>query len=101
MKCSNCAHENRTGARFCEEVGTAAAPTGPACPDCRFFLSALTRLAWRRRNVSHGSALRAPGYTPRHLCRETLTEGGAEAAQAGDGTLADVKGSMGLCRPRP
>ena len=76
MSCPNCGHENRAGAKFCEECGTKLSAAAPAAP-----------------------AAREPrAYTPNHLAEKILTSRSALEGERKQVTVlfADVKGSMDL-----
>ena len=75
MKCSKCRHENRTGAKFCEEC---AAPLARTCPNCGSAASTTAKFC---PECAH--PLLAPpneprftspeAYTPKHLAEKILT----------------------------
>src|SRR5438128_2461968 len=77
MTCSRCQHENRAGAKFCEECGAPLATTTPrfASPE---------------------------SYTPKHLAEKILTSRTALEGERKQVTVlfADVKGSMELLADR-
>src|SRR5262245_60530434 len=103
MQCSKCGHENRTGAKFCEECaapfartcascGTQLSPTAKFCPECAHPTTA-TRLP---------RFTTPETYTPRHLAEKILT---SKTALEGDRKqvtvlFADLKGSMELLADR-
>src|SRR5947209_10985824 len=103
MRCSRCGHENKEGARFCNECGSkleiicaaCATPNPPGSKFCSGCGSLLT------------AQPPAPGpltYTPQHLAQRILAEQAAlEARATPDGErktitalFADIKGSMEL-----
>src|SRR6266581_232024 len=103
MRCSRCGHENKEGARFCNECGSkleiicaaCATPNPPGSKFCSGCGSLLT------------AQPPAPGpltYTPQHLAQRILAEQAAlEARATPDGErktitalFADIKGSMDL-----
>src|SRR6266571_7626571 len=103
MRCSRCGHENKEGARFCNECGSkleiicaaCAMPNPPGSKFCSGCGSLLT------------AQPPAPGpltYTPQHLAQRILAEQAAlEARATPDGErktitalFADIKGSMEL-----
>ena len=77
MKCLRCQHENRPGAKFCEEC---AAPLVRACANCGAPLSPTAKFC---SECAHPAASPAPpaasrlggaeAYTPRHLAEKILT----------------------------
>ncbi len=104
MLCSKCGHDNRIGAKFCEECaaplaricascGTQLSPTAKFCPECAHPTSAEVRQA----------RFTAPKtYTPRHLAEKILT---SKTALEGERKhvmvlFADVKTSMELLADR-
>src|SRR3990167_84798 len=83
MRCPQCQHQNRDGAKFCEEC---AAPLARACANCGSPTRAQPRLA-------------APeAYTPKHLAEKILTSKSAVEGERKHVTVlfADLKGSMEL-----
>jgi len=75
MSCAACGHDNRAGAKFCDQCGVTLAHSGAA------------------------PAVRAPGdYTPRHLAERILTERAALQGERKAVTVlfADVQGSLAL-----
>ena len=107
MKCSKCRHENRTGAKFCEEC---AAPLARACPNCGSQLSPTAKFC---PECAHPTGL-APAmpaatrfsspesYTPKHLAEKILTSKSALEGERKQVTVlfADLKGSMELLADR-
>ena len=109
MKCSKCGHENRGGAKFCEEC---AAPLARTCAHCSASLSPTAKFC---SECGHPTGPSAPSpspseprfgapesYTPKHLVEKILT---SKAALEGERKLvtvlfADLKGSMGLFADR-
>src|SRR6266568_4702394 len=103
MRCSRCGHENKEGARFCNECGSkleiiCAACATPNPPGSKFCSGCGSPLA---------AQPPAPGpltYTPKHLAERILAEQAAlEARATPDGErktitalFADIKGSMEL-----
>ena len=107
MKCSKCRHENRTGAKFCEEC---AAPLAHACPNCGSQVSTTAKFC---PECAHpiGPALEIPAatrfifpesYTPKHLAEKILTSRSALEGERKQVTVlfADLKGSMELLADR-
>jgi class 3 adenylate cyclase/tetratricopeptide (TPR) repeat protein len=109
MKCSKCGHENRGGAKFCEEC---AAPLARTCAHCSAPLGPAAKFC---SECGHPAGQPAPSppsseprfgapesYTPKHLAEKILT---SKAALEGERKLvtvlfADLKGSMGLFADR-
>src|SRR5574341_209342 len=73
MRCLRCQHDNRPGARFCEEC---AAPLARACTNCGAELSATAKFC---PECAHPAGAPAPKpaspeqYTPKHLAEKILT----------------------------
>src|SRR5262245_22836100 len=100
MKCSKCGHENRSGAKFCEECatpltrvyancGTQLSPTGKFCPECAHPASA---------HASQARLASPETYTPKHLADKILMSKAALEGERKHVTVlfTDVKGSMEL-----
>ena len=105
MKCSKCGHENRTGAKFCEECAT---PLARVCAKCGVQLSPSAKFC---SECAHPASQAAPAtspstprfgapeaYTPKHLAEKILT---SKSSLEGERKLvtvlfADLKGSMEL-----
>ena len=107
MSCPRCQHQNRPGAKFCEECatplmrtcsqcGTAVSPTARFCPEC-----------------AHPTGVQAPippaarfgapeSYTPKHLAKRILTSKAALEGERKQVTIlfADLTGSMELLADR-
>ena len=109
MKCCNCVHENRAGARFCEEC---AVPLERACANCGAQLAPIAKFC---SECAHPTGQAAPAtsptaprfgapdaYTPRHLAEKILTSKAALEGERKQVTVlfADVKGSMELLADR-
>jgi class 3 adenylate cyclase/tetratricopeptide (TPR) repeat protein len=105
MKCPNCQHENRAGAKFCEECATALART---CTNCGAVLGESVKFCI---NCAHPVAAAAESsdrfaspelYTPKHLAGRILTSKGALEGERKQVTVlfADLKGSMELLADR-
>src|SRR5262245_53847532 len=105
MQCSKCGHENRSGAKFCEECSGALTRTcancggqlsaaAKFCPECAH--PATTAKAGRGTLVSPGT------YTPRHLAEKILNSKSALEGERKYVTVlfADLKGSMELLADR-
>ncbi len=103
MQCARCHHENRPGAKFCEEC---AAPLARACANCRAPLSATAKFCSECAHPA-GQAATArfavpEAYTPRHLAERILTSKAALEGERKQVTVlfADLKGSMELLADR-
>jgi uncharacterized OB-fold protein len=80
MRCSKCAHENRTGAKYCEECG---AHLASMCANCGAKLSPAAKFCSECSHPAGTAALStssssprfgAPeAYTPTHLAEKILT----------------------------
>jgi class 3 adenylate cyclase/tetratricopeptide (TPR) repeat protein len=107
MKCARCQHENREGAKFCEEC---AAPLARACANCGAALSATAKFcsecahpAGRAGPAPASPRFGAPqAYTPQHLAEKILTSKAALEGERKQVTVlfADLKGSMELLADR-
>ena len=108
-KCLKCAHQNREGAKFCEECG---GPFARKCGSCGADLSAKAKFcaecgASAGQPAQHGQApsaqFAAPDtYTPKHLAEKILTSRAAIEGERKQVTVlfADLKGSMELFADR-
>jgi class 3 adenylate cyclase/tetratricopeptide (TPR) repeat protein len=105
MKCPRCQHENRSGAKFCEECAT---PLARTCSNCGSQLSATAKFC---PECAHPVADTAPvearfaspqSYTPKHLAEKILTSKTALEGERKQVTVlfADLKGSMELLADR-
>jgi class 3 adenylate cyclase/tetratricopeptide (TPR) repeat protein len=109
MRCLKCGHDNRSGAKFCEEC---AAPLARACANCSAPLSPAAKFCSECGHpagppaASVDSATTRFGtpetYTPKHLAEKILT---SRSALEGERKLvtvlfADLKGSMELFADR-
>jgi class 3 adenylate cyclase/tetratricopeptide (TPR) repeat protein len=104
MKCSKCGHENRGGAKFCEEC---AAPLARTCPNCGASASANAKFCSEcaQRLIAPASEPRFASprsYTPQLLAEKILT---SRASLEGERKLvtilfADLKSSMALFADR-
>src|SRR5262249_6708602 len=105
MKCPRCQHENRSGAKFCEECAT---PLARTCSNCGSQLSATAKFC---SECAHPVAGAAPpearfaspqNYTPKHLADKILTSKSAHEGERKQVTVlfADLKGSMELLADR-
>jgi class 3 adenylate cyclase/tetratricopeptide (TPR) repeat protein len=102
MNCHRCQHENRPGAKFCEEC---AAPLARACVNCGAELPPTAKFC---SECAHPTGYAAPpttshfaepeAYTPKHLAEKILTSKGALEGERKQVTVlfADLKGSMEL-----
>jgi predicted ATPase/class 3 adenylate cyclase len=108
-KCLKCAHQNREGAKFCEECG---GPFARKCGSCGADLSAKAKFcaecgASAGQPAQHGQApsaqFAAPDtYTPKHLAEKIWTSRAAIEGERKQVTVlfADLKGSMELFADR-
>jgi class 3 adenylate cyclase/tetratricopeptide (TPR) repeat protein len=104
MKCLRCQHENRSGAKFCEEC---ASPLARTCSNCGSRLTATAKFC---SECAHPVAEAAPearfaspeSYTPKHLAEKILTSKSALEGERKQVTVlfADLKGSMELLADR-
>ena len=100
MNCPRCQHENRFGAKFCEECAT---PLARSCSSCGKQLSATARFC---PECAHPVVEQAPGdrfaspesYTPRHLAEKILTSKAALEGERKQVTVlfVDVSGFTSL-----
>jgi class 3 adenylate cyclase len=109
MKCQKCEHDNRTGAKFCEEC---AAPLMVVCTNCGAQLSSTAKFcsecAHPTEQAGVATASMSPRfdapetYTPRHLAEKILTSRAALEGERKQVTalFADLKGSMELFADR-
>jgi class 3 adenylate cyclase/tetratricopeptide (TPR) repeat protein len=103
MKCARCHHENRPGAKFCEECAT---PLARACANCGGQLSPTARFCPECAHPAGQSAaarFAAPeAYTPKYLAERILTSKSALEGERKQVTVlfADLKGSMELLADR-
>src|SRR5262245_3063765 len=109
MKCPRCQHENRPGAKFCEEC---AAPLARACANCGAALSPTANFCSECAHPT-GSTSASTGptasrftspktYTPQHLAERILKSKAALEGERKQVTVlfADLKGSMELLADR-
>jgi class 3 adenylate cyclase/tetratricopeptide (TPR) repeat protein len=105
MKCPRCQHENRSGAKFCEECAT---PLARTCSNCGSQLSATAKFC---PECAHPVAGATPAearfaspeaYTPKHLAEKILTSKSALEGERKQVTVlfADLKSSMELLADR-
>ena len=105
MKCPRCQHENRSGAKFCEECAT---PLARTCSNCGSQPSATAKFC---PECAHPVAGATPpeahfaspqSYTPKHLAEKILTSKAALEGERKQVTVlfADLKGSMELLADR-
>ena len=106
MKCASCQHENRPGAKFCEEC---AAPLARVCANCGAQLSPAAKFC---SECAHPAIQSAPSteprfgtpeaYTPKHLAEKIITSRAALEGERKQVTVlfADLKGSMELLADR-
>src|SRR5512139_3174935 len=106
MKCPSCKHENRLGAKFCEEC---AAPLVRGCTNCGAQLSPTAKFC---SECAHPAGQAIPlvsqrfgapeAYTPKHLAERILNSKAALEGERKQITVlfADLKGSMELLADR-
>jgi class 3 adenylate cyclase len=106
MKCARCQHENRLGAKFCEEC---AMPLARVCANCGAQLSPTAKFC---SECAHPASQAAPAaaprfgapevYTPKHIAEKILTSKAALEGERKQVTVlfADLKGSMELLADR-
>jgi len=104
MKCGRCEHENRAGAKFCEECAT---PLARVCANCGSPLSASAKFC---PECAHPAVRETPSqrpaapesYTPKYLADRILTSKAALEGERKQVTVlfADLKGSMELLADR-
>ena len=106
MKCPRCQHENRSGAKFCEECaallprtctncGSQLSPSAKFCPECAHPAD--------HAGLSTSQRFRTPdAYTPQHLAEKILTSKASLEGERKQVTIlfADLKGSMELLADR-
>ncbi|HEV8437300.1 MAG TPA: adenylate/guanylate cyclase domain-containing protein, partial [Methylomirabilota bacterium] len=101
-----CQHENRPGAKFCEECG---APLARGCTNCGALLSVTAKFCSECAHPAGRDAqavaqrFGAPEvYTPKHLAEKILTSKAALEGERKQVTVlfADLKGSMELLADR-
>ena len=106
MKCAQCQHENRPGAKFCEEC---AAPLAWVCANCGAPLSVTAKFCSECAHPAGRDAQAASPrfgapevYTPKHLAEKILTSKAALEGERKQVTVlfADLKGSMELLADR-
>ncbi len=105
MKCALCQHENRPGAKFCEQCAT---PLARACTNCGAQLSPTAKFCSEcahpaRQGVATAPRFSAPeAYTPKHLAEKILTSKSALEGERKQVTVlfADLKSSMELLADR-
>src|SRR4029434_4023692 len=106
MKCARCQHENRPGAKFCEQC---AAPLVRACVNCGSQLSSTAKFCSECAHPASPSASPAAqrfgapeAYTPKHLAERIINSKAALEGERKQVTVlfADLKGSMELLADR-
>jgi len=104
MKCPRCQHENRSGAKFCEQC---ASPLARTCSNCGSQLSATAKFCSECAHPVAGAVPERPfaspeRYTPKHLAEKILTSKAALEGERKQVTVlfADIKGSMELLADR-
>src|SRR4029450_5127613 len=89
MKCPRCQHENRSGAKFCEECAT---PLARTCSNCGSQLSATAKFCSECAHPVAGAAPEArfaspEAYTPKHLAERILTSKSALEGERKQGSV--------------
>ena len=106
MKCTQCQHESRPGAKFCEEC---AAPLARVCTNCGAPLSVTAKFCSECAHPAGRGAQAASQrfgapevYTPKHLAEKILMSKAALEGERKQVTVlfADLKGSMELLADR-
>jgi class 3 adenylate cyclase/tetratricopeptide (TPR) repeat protein len=104
LTCPRCKHENRAGAKFCEECAT---PLARTCSSCGSPLSATAKFCPECAHAVERAApqplLVAPeSYTPKFLAEKILTSRSSLEGERKQVTVlfADLKGSMELLAER-
>src|SRR5262249_49595533 len=111
----HCGHDNKDGAKFCNECGaklelvcttcaTVNAPGSKFCNECGSPLVGPSQVASQKSKIQISSDPKPVSYTPKHLAERILAEQAAlEARGAPDGErktitalFADIKGSTAL-----
>jgi predicted ATPase/class 3 adenylate cyclase len=109
MQCPQCQHQNREGAKFCNECGAKLEAACPQCghpnpPGSRFCDECGARLGQPSPAPTAASAgQRAPDtYTPKHLAERIISSRAAVEGERKHVTVlfADLKGSMELLADR-
>src|SRR5215211_3096914 len=105
MQCPQCQHENREGARFCEQCGARLVRACAQCgsvlsPTARFCSDCGTPVASTTASLQPQPAPET--YTPPHLAERILTSRAALEGERKQVTVlfADLKGSMELLADR-
>jgi hypothetical protein len=97
MQCARCHHENRPGAKFCEECAT---PLARACANCGAQLSPTAKFCSECAHPAGQAAaarFAAPeAYTPKHLAERILTSKAARERERKQVSVlfADLKGAQ-------
>ena len=106
MKCPRCQHENRSGAKFCEEC---AAPLARACVNCGAQLLATAKFCSECAHPAGPALPPTPqrfaspeSYTPKDLAERIINSKAALEGERKQVTVlfADLKGSMELLADR-
>src|SRR4051794_17487951 len=113
MQCSQCQHDNRAQARFCEGCGTrlvahcavCGTELGPAarfCSECGAPVAAPSAAPPSALSEATSSYSSPGSYTPQHLAERILTSRAALEGERKQVTVlfADLKGSMELLADR-
>src|SRR5215831_3505299 len=106
MKCLSCGHENREGAKFCNQCAASLPMPCPACgaanpAGAKFCNGCAASLIGGASPTPPAFTSPTPtplSYTPRHLAEKILTSRSALEGERKQVTVlfADVKGSMEL-----
>ena len=104
MKCSRCQHENRPGAKFCDDCAT---PLDRECPNCRNLVTQTANFcpecAYPLKSVAAHPRFASPkDYTPQYLADRILNTKASLTGERKHVTVlfADIKGSMELLADR-
>lgn len=104
MKCARCQHDNRPGAKFCEEC---AAPLARACTNCGAslgvaakFCSECAQPAGRDAQATAPPSGAPEVYTPKHLAEKILTSKAALEGERKQGRRARISRRRCRCSAR-
>jgi class 3 adenylate cyclase len=105
VRCAQCQHDNRPGAKFCEECGAPLERAERACANCGAELTSTAKFCSECAHPTTGPAhVRSQAsdppdvYTPRHLAERILTSKASLEGERKQITVlfADLKGSTEL-----